>query len=132
MDATEVRVRRPVEGQAGRDMFVSGKARLNTMKALVICDPAGRLLFCGATRPGSMHDLTQARTAGLVDLLLHAPLGVQVLADAHHGQVVHHSGGRNRTSPWEQDGCRSGDQCWRRAVWEEVSALVAGRGAGQG
>ncbi|WP_243707593.1 transposase family protein [Micromonospora sp. KC606] len=52
------------------------------MKALVICDPAGRLLFCGETRPGSMHDLTQARTAGLVDLLLHAPLGVQVLADA--------------------------------------------------
>ncbi|MEV1320097.1 hypothetical protein AB0J14_28930 [Micromonospora arborensis] len=36
------------------------------MKALVICDPAGRLLFCGETRPGSMHDLTQARTAGLV------------------------------------------------------------------
>ena len=82
MDATEVRVRRPVEGRAGRDRFVSGKARLNTMKALVICDPAGRLLFCGETRPGSMHDLTQARTAGLVDLLLHAPLGVQVLADA--------------------------------------------------
>ncbi|MEU9505374.1 transposase family protein [Micromonospora sp. NPDC048170] len=59
-----------------------GKARLNTMKALVICDPVGRLLFCGETRPGSMHDLTQARTAGLVDLLLHAPLQVQVLADA--------------------------------------------------
>ncbi|MFY1597051.1 transposase family protein [Micromonospora sp. WMMD737] len=39
---------------------------------------------CSAARlgPGSMHDLTQARTAGLVDLLLHAPLGVQVLADA--------------------------------------------------
>ncbi|WP_243706288.1 transposase family protein [Micromonospora sp. KC721] len=51
------------------------------MKALVICDPAGRLLFCGETRPGSMHDLTQARTAGLVDLLLHTPIGVQVLAD---------------------------------------------------
>ncbi|MGW3607914.1 transposase family protein [Micromonospora sp. NPDC005161] len=77
-----MRVRRPVEGRAGRDRFVSGKARLNTMKALVICDPAGRLLFCGETRPGSMHDLTQARTAGLVDLLLHAPIGVQVLADA--------------------------------------------------
>lgn len=82
MDATEVRVRRPVEGRAGRDRFVSGKSRLNTTKALVLCDPAGRLLFCGQTRPGSMHDLTQARTAGLVDLLLQAPLGVQVLADA--------------------------------------------------
>ncbi|MFI6244355.1 transposase family protein [Micromonospora sp. NPDC050795] len=82
MDATGLRVRRPVEGRAGRDRFVSGKARLNTMKALVICDPAGRLLFCGETRPGSMHDLTRARSVGLVDLLLHAPLGVRVLADA--------------------------------------------------
>ncbi|MEU4777352.1 transposase family protein [Micromonospora sp. NPDC023633] len=82
MDATEVRVRRPVEGRAGRNRSVSGKARLNTMKALVICDPAGRLLFCGETPPGPMHDLTQARTAGLVDLLLHTPIGVQVLADA--------------------------------------------------
>ncbi|WP_308194768.1 transposase family protein [Micromonospora sp. R77] len=61
---------------------MSGKARLNTIKALVICDPLGRLLFCGETRPGSMHDLTQARTAGLVGLLLNAPLGVQILAGA--------------------------------------------------
>ena len=61
---------------------MSGKARLNTMKALVIGDPLGRLLFCGETRPGSMHDITQARTAGLVDLLLNAPLDVQILADA--------------------------------------------------
>ncbi|WP_245730249.1 transposase family protein [Micromonospora pallida] len=53
MDATEVRVRRPVAGRAGRDRFVSGKALLNTMKALVICDPLGRLLFCGETRPGT-------------------------------------------------------------------------------
>ncbi|WP_258398302.1 transposase family protein [Micromonospora noduli] len=52
------------------------------MKALAICDSAGRLLFCGETRPGSMHDLTQARTAGLIGLLLHAPLGIWVLADA--------------------------------------------------
>lgn len=93
MDATEVRVRRPVEGRAGRDRFVSGKARLNTMKALVICDPAGRLLFCGETRPGSMHDLTQARTTGLVDLLLHAPLGVQVLADAGYQGLGTETGG---------------------------------------
>ncbi|WP_433357873.1 hypothetical protein ACQPYV_12545 [Micromonospora saelicesensis] len=52
------------------------------MKALVICAPAGRPFFWGGTRPGSMHDLTQARTAGLVGLLLYAPLGIRVLADA--------------------------------------------------
>ncbi len=58
LDATEVRVRRWAAGRAGRRRFVSGKARADTVKALVITDAAGRLLFCGQTRPGSIHDLT--------------------------------------------------------------------------
>ena len=60
LDATEVRVRRPAAGRAGRQRFVSGKARANTVKALVITDPDGRLLFCGQTRPGAIHDLTRS------------------------------------------------------------------------
>jgi hypothetical protein len=63
LDATEVRVRRPAAGRAGGQRFVSGKARANIVKALVITDADGRLLFCGQTRPGSIHDLTQARQA---------------------------------------------------------------------
>ncbi|WP_448620107.1 transposase family protein [Geodermatophilus sp. URMC 65] len=63
LDVTEVRVRRPAAGRAGRHRFVSGKARANTVKALVITDRAGRLLFCGQTRPGAIHDLTQVRQA---------------------------------------------------------------------
>ncbi|MEX5721894.1 transposase, partial [Geodermatophilus sp. WL48A] len=55
LDATEVRVRRPAAGRVGRQRFVSGKARANTVKALVITDAAGRLLFCGQTRPNSIH-----------------------------------------------------------------------------
>jgi DDE superfamily endonuclease len=51
LDATEVRVRRSA-AKAGRHRFVSGKARVNTVKALVITDADGRLLFCGQTRPG--------------------------------------------------------------------------------
>jgi hypothetical protein len=47
----------------------------------VITDAEGRLLFCGQTRPGSFHDLTQVRQAGLVDLLALAP-GVTLLAGA--------------------------------------------------
>jgi hypothetical protein len=35
LDATEVRVRRPAAHKAGRHRFVSGKARANTVKALV-------------------------------------------------------------------------------------------------
>jgi hypothetical protein len=69
LDATEVRVRRPAAHKAGRNRFVSGKVRANTVKALVITDAAGLLLFCGQTRPGSTHDLTQVRQAGLVELL---------------------------------------------------------------
>ena len=81
LDATEVRVRRPAAGRAGRHRFVSGKARANTVKALVITDPDGRLLCCGQTRPGAIHDLTQVRQAGLVELLALIP-GVTLLADA--------------------------------------------------
>jgi hypothetical protein len=53
----------------------------NTVKALVITDPDGRLLFCGQTRPGAIHDLTQVRQAGLVELLARTP-GVTLLTDA--------------------------------------------------
>jgi hypothetical protein len=81
LDATEVRVRRPAAGRVGRQRFVSGKARANTVKALVITDAAGRLLFCGQPRPGAIHDLTQVRQAGLVELLALIP-GVTLLADA--------------------------------------------------
>ncbi len=47
----------------------------------MITDAAGRLLFCGQTRPGSIHDLTQVRRAGLVELLALIS-GVTLLADA--------------------------------------------------
>jgi hypothetical protein len=67
LDATEVRVRRPAAHKAGQQRFVSGKARASTVKALVPTDPAGRLPFCGQTRPGSVHDLTRVRQAGLVE-----------------------------------------------------------------
>ncbi len=81
LDTTEVRVRRPAAGRAGRQRLVSGKARANTVKALVITDAAGRLLCCGQTRPGSIHDLTQVRQAGPVEPLALTP-GLTLLADA--------------------------------------------------
>jgi hypothetical protein len=51
------------------------------VKALVLTDPDGRLLFRGQARPGSIHELTQVRQAGLVELLALTP-GVTLLADA--------------------------------------------------
>ena len=79
-------MRRPAAHKAGRRRFVSGKARANTVKALVITDAEGRLLFCGQTRPGSIHDLTQVRQAGLVEQLALVP-GVPLRADAGYQRL---------------------------------------------
>jgi hypothetical protein len=73
IDGTEVQVRRPKAGRPGRRAFVSGKKKQNTGKATVISDEQGRLLWCGAVRPGRMHDVTALRTEGIEDLLRQYP-----------------------------------------------------------
>jgi hypothetical protein len=73
IDGTEVQVRRPRANRAGRRAFVSGKKKQNTIKPTVISDAKGRLLWCGATRPGRMHDVTALRTEGVEDLLRRYP-----------------------------------------------------------
>lgn len=73
MDATEVRVRRPTKKRAGRKQFISGKSRQHAMKALIISDARGRVLFGGASCRGSTADITQARQAGVIDWLDHTP-----------------------------------------------------------
>ena len=81
LDATEIRVRRPRSGRAGRKAFVSGKLKQNTIKATVISDEFGSTLFAGGCRPGRMHDTTAVRVEG-IDALLDAYPHVQVLVDA--------------------------------------------------
>lgn len=93
MDATEIRVRRPNAGRAGRQRFVSGKSRTNAIKALVLSDTHGRLLFCGATARGSTADITQARQAGLTHWLDHT-VGVRILADAGYQGLGAQTGGQ--------------------------------------
>jgi len=73
IDGTEVQVRRPRANRPGRRAFVSGKRRQNTIMPTVISDERGRLLWCGATRPGRMHDVTAVRTEGIEDLLRQYP-----------------------------------------------------------
>jgi hypothetical protein len=81
IDATEIRVRRPRQERPGRKAFVSGKLKQNTIKTTVAADHHGATLWCGATRPGRMHDLTTVRIEG-VDALLDAYPDVKLLADA--------------------------------------------------
>jgi hypothetical protein len=69
IDGTEVQVRRPKAGRVGRKAFVSGKKRQNTLTTTVLSDGQGRLLWCGAVRPGRMHDVTAVRTEGIEELL---------------------------------------------------------------
>lgn len=73
IDGTEVQVRRPKANRPGRRAFVSGKKKQNTGKAAIISDGSGRLLWCGAVRPGRMHDATAMRTEGVEDLLRQYP-----------------------------------------------------------
>jgi hypothetical protein len=73
IDGTEVQVRRPRVGKAGRRAFVSGKKKQNTKKATVITDGNGCTLWAGAFRPGRMHDQTAVRTEGIADLFRQFP-----------------------------------------------------------
>ncbi|AHH98965.1 hypothetical protein KALB_5603 [Kutzneria albida DSM 43870] len=44
------------------------------MNVHVLADPAGRLLWTSPALPGSAHDLTAARTHGIIDALTTADI----------------------------------------------------------
>jgi DDE superfamily endonuclease len=67
IDGTQTQVRRPKAGRPGRAAFVSGKRKQNTIKTTTISDGQGRTLWCGAVRPGRMHDQTALRTEGIAE-----------------------------------------------------------------
>ncbi|GAP51754.1 transposase [Streptomyces azureus] len=98
IDGTEVRVRRPAAGRKDRDKFVSGKTKQNAVKAMVLTDAEGRLLYCSPVRPGSCADITQARQLGLVKLLADGPF-MEILADAGYQGMGAQTGGRVVTPP---------------------------------
>ncbi|MET7608737.1 transposase family protein [Streptomyces avermitilis] len=68
-----MRVRRPAAGRKDRDEFISGKNKQNAVKAMVLTDAEGRMLFCSPIKPGSCADITHARQLGLIKLLAHGP-----------------------------------------------------------
>ena len=134
MDATEIRVRRPRQGRPGRRAFVSGKLKQNTIKTTVAADHNGATLWCGATRPGRMHDVTAARIEG-VDALLDAYPDVKLLVDAgyqglardHRDQVsapplkLRPEAPREQQTEWEHD--RKHQSSQRIAVEHTIAEL---------
>lgn len=81
-----------------RDKFISGKTKQNAVKAMMVTDAEGRVLFCSPTRPGSCADIAHARQSGLVKLLTDGP-AVEILADAGYQGLGTQTGGRVVTPP---------------------------------
>ncbi|MFD5234079.1 transposase family protein [Streptomyces qaidamensis] len=110
IDGTEIRVRRPAVGRRDRDRFISGKSKQNAIKAMVLTDGDGRVLFCSPTRPGSCADITHARQLGLVKLPADGP-AVEILADAGYQGLGAQTGGRVVTPPHRKFKKNAPDWC---------------------
>jgi len=64
----------PIDRIAADRPFYSGKHKKHGMNVQVLTDPFGRLLWASPALPGATHDLTAARTHGIVDALTKADL----------------------------------------------------------
>ena len=69
----------PIDRVADQKPYYSGKHRRHGVNVQVIADPAGRLIWASAALPGSTHDLTAARTHGIIDAL--SSVNVMTFAD---------------------------------------------------
>jgi len=64
----------PIDRIAADTPYYSGKHKRHGMNVQVLTDPFGRLLWASPALPGSVHDLTAARTHGIIDALAAAEL----------------------------------------------------------
>jgi hypothetical protein len=62
----------PIDRVADQKPYYSGKHKRHGVNVQVIADPLGRLVWASAALPGSTHDLTGARTHGIIDALTSA------------------------------------------------------------
>lgn len=116
LDATEIRVRRPRPHRPGRRAFVSGKMRQNTIKATLIADAHGATLWCGALRPGRMHDQTAARAEG-IDTLIDGYPTVDVLVDRGYQGLAKDHPDRVTAPPLKLPRDATAEQ---KTVWEQA------------
>ncbi|MEU9616484.1 transposase family protein [Streptomyces sp. NPDC048209] len=64
----------PIDRIAADTPYYSGRHKRHGMNVQILTDPFGRLLWASPALPGSTHDLTAARTHGIVDALAEAGL----------------------------------------------------------
>jgi hypothetical protein len=62
----------PIDRVADQKPYYSGKHKRHGVNVQVIADAAGRLVWASAALPGATHDLTAARTHGIIDALARA------------------------------------------------------------
>ncbi|MFG3701734.1 transposase family protein [Micromonospora sp. NPDC047620] len=71
----------PIDRVADQRPYYSGKHKRHGVNVQVLADAAGRLVWASAALPGAVHDLTAARTHGLIEALT----GANVLTFADKG-----------------------------------------------
>lgn len=62
----------PIDRVADQRPYYSGKHKRHGVNVQVLADAAGRLVWASPALPGAVHDLTAARTHGLIDALTNA------------------------------------------------------------
>ena len=62
----------PIDRVADQKQYYSGKHKRHDMNVQVIADAAGRPVWASAALPGAAHDLTAARSHGIIDALTRA------------------------------------------------------------
>ena len=62
----------PIDRIAADRPYYSGKHKRHGMNVQVLADPLGRLIWASPALPGATHDLTAARSHGIIDALTDA------------------------------------------------------------
>jgi hypothetical protein len=115
----------PIDRIAADRPYYSGKHKRHGMNVQVLADPLGRLIWASPALPGAVHDLTAARTHGIITALANA--GVRVWADKGYqgagGTVTVPYRGRWRTL---SEGKRAVNRSRAkiRAVGEQANAVI--------
>ncbi|MEU4540049.1 transposase family protein [Streptosporangium sp. NPDC023825] len=110
----------PIDRLADERPYYSGKHKRHGINVQVLADPAGRLVWASPALPGATHDLTAARTTGLIDVLTTAK--VKTFADKGYQGA----GGTIRT-PFKRHRLRPPLSRYQRSV-NRAHARIRARG----
>ncbi|MGW5782142.1 transposase family protein, partial [Streptomyces sp. NPDC003863] len=115
----------PIDRIAADTPYHSGKHKRHGMNVQVLTDPFGRLLWASPALPGSTHDLTAARTHGIVDAL--AAAGLKCWADKAYqgaGRPVRVPSRGRRLKRWQRR--HNSSHAKIRCLGEQAMATLKG------